>query len=893
MKFLPERKTRSIIGLISTLVLCLGSAPLLEARKTVKTTDPELRLEWFQKHIQMKENSWFRNTGWQFLGPLNISGRMTDVAVVRPKGKYYTIYVAGASGGVWKTENEGTTWHPVFEHLPSASIGDIAIDPSNQDTVWVGTGEANIFRSSQAGIGVFKSLDGGISWAHMGLAGTHTISRIVIHPKDPECVYVAASGHEWTDNPERGVYKTSDGGKSWEKVLYIDEKTGAIDLVMDPVDTDCLYAATWQRKRKKWNDPRNETGYRGSGIHKTLDAGKSWEPLTRGLPPAECRGRIGIDISQSNPRVLYAFVDNYEVVGQWDEEETDSYGRPKEGIIKGATVFRSDDRGENWRQVSQDNDYMRNLSATYGWVFGQIRVDPVHEDRIYVMGLELNVSDDGGKTFRQLRGMHVDHHGLWIDPDNPDYLVNVNDGGVVISYDGGKNWKTFTRNLPLVQFFTVNYDMGTPFQVYGSIQDHGSYRGKVDLGRGRLQIPAVDWEEAPGGEGSNHAIDPADPDLVYSAGFYGSLTRTDLKSGVEKDILPRVVQGEAKLRGQWLAPFILSPHNPGIVYHGMNCLFRSLNRGDSWEKISPDLSYGEKDKLGDIPFQTIFSISESPLKFGLIYAGTDDGRAHVTQNGGMDWEEISDGLMARKWISRIVASAYDPGTVYLAQNGKRDDDFTPYLWKSTNFGRNWENMVNNIPSGPINVIREDPVNRNVLYVGTDLGVYVSINGGREWHTLAKNLPTTYVHDLAVHPRDRILVCATHGRGMYALDVSHIQQLTPEILGKDAHLFDTDDTRLPKWRWWRWVGGQAAGIHYFLRTPSPVKLEIRDGDGKTVKEMSGNGNSGLNLFLWDLTLEKEKGENAGSHEKKFVEPGIYTVVLTQGSICLEKPIRVTR
>jgi photosystem II stability/assembly factor-like uncharacterized protein len=893
MNYSPVRRALSRSAIAGLMLMVISSAPGVLARKVITCTRPELRLEWYRKHVQMKEQSWFKNIRWQFLGPLNISGRMTDVAVVRPKGKYYTIYVAGASGGVWKTENEGTTWQPVFEQAPSVSIGDIAISPSDQNIVWVGTGEANIFRSSMAGAGVFKSPDGGKTWSHMGLAATQTISRIVIHPLDPECVYVAASGHEWTDNPERGVYKTTDGGKSWNQVLFVDEKTGGIDLVMDPGNVNCLYAATWQRKRKKWNDPRNEADSHGSGIYKTVDGGKNWTAINRGLPAAEYRGRIGIDIATSNPNILYAFVDNYEVVGEWTESEVDSYGRPKEGIIRGATVYRSDDRGENWRQVSQDNEIMRNLSATYGWVFGQIRIDPNHEDRIYVMGLELNVSDDGGKTFRELRGMHGDHHGLWIDPDNSDYLVNVNDGGVAISYDRGKNWRTFSDNLPLVQFFNVSYDMDSPFHVYGSIQDHGSFRGKVDLSQGRIKIPAVKWEPAPGGEGSSHAIDPVDHHVVYSAGFYGSLTRTDLRTGEEKDILPEPGPGEEKLRGQWLAPFILSPHNPLIIYHGMNCLFRSLNRGDAWEKISPDLTYNEKDKMGDIPFHTIFSISESPIKFGLIYVGTDDGRVHVTRDGGMNWVEITDALPYRKWVSRIVASAYDLGTVYLAQNGKRDDDFSAYLWKSTNFGKNWKNLTHNIPSGPINVIREDPVNRNVLYVGTDLGVYVSIDGGEHWHTLAKDFPTTYVHDLIIHPRDNIMVCATHGRGMYAMDVRPIQQLTAEIRNKQAYLFDIDDARLPKWRWWRWVGGQQAVITYFLKDHADIKLEIKDSDGNTVKDIKGTADHGLNVAVWDLSGLPDVNSAAGNEKKIYVEPGVYTVVLTLGSFTEEKPVRVSR
>ncbi|MEC9094060.1 MAG: hypothetical protein VX438_15230, partial [Planctomycetota bacterium] len=346
---------------------------------------------------------------------------------------------------------------------------------------------------------------------------------------------------------------------------------------------------------------------------------------------------------------------------------------------------------------------------------------------------------------------------------------------IVISYDGGKNWRQFLKEIPAVQFFNVGYDMDQPFRVYGSIQDHGSRRAVVDLRRGRNRIPAVDWESAPGGEGSSHAVDPNHPNIVYSAGFYGRISRTQLDTKKRTNLLPQPAQGEPPFRGQWIAPFIISPHNPRILYHGMNFLFRSMDQGKNLEKISPDLTHNNASRLGDISYQTIFSISESPKKFGLIYCGTDDGRAQVTPNGGVDWIDISQGLAKDRWVSRVVASKYELQTVYLSQNGKRNDDFTPYLWKSTNRGKNWTSIANTIPSGPINVIREDPVHSNILYVGTDLGVYVTLDGGKSWTTIGKNLPTTFVHDLIIHPRDLIMVIATHGRGMYALDVLPIHR----------------------------------------------------------------------------------------------------------------------
>jgi len=871
-------KFSKMLSVLLLAVFCIAMP--LRAQKIIESTDPELRLKWYDQHAAMKEKSIFKHLPWQFIGPTNIGGRATDVDVLVPKGDYYTLYVAEASGGVWKSTNEGVTWKPVYEHGPSTSIGDVTVAPSDQRIVWIGQGEANIFRSSMAGAGVCKSTDGGKTWKHMGLAGTHTIPRIVIHPGNPDIVYVAASGHEWTNNPERGVYKTTNGGDSWEKVLYIDEKTGAIDLVMDPSDTNTLYAATWQRIRKRWNDPRNEPGYDGSGIYKTTDAGAHWQPINKGLPDAQFRGRIGIDICRSKPNVLYAFIDNYEIAHEAEEGELDAYGRQKKGTIKGATVFRTDNGGETWRQVSESNQYMERLSATYGWVFGQIRIDPNDEDVIYVMGLGLNQSTDGGKTFKPLRGMHGDHHGLWIDPSNSNYLFNAQDGGVGVSYDFGKNWRVFTHNLPAVQFFNINYDMDTPFRVYGSIQDHGSWRGVVDLSSGRDNIPAVEFTNAPGGEGCSHAIDPTNPNRVYSAGFYGRIQRSDYVNGEwhTETILPEVKKGEPPLRGQWVAPFILSPHSPNIIYHGMQYVFRSVDQGDTWKRISPDLTYNDPEKMGDIPYQTIFAISESPIQPGLIYAGTDDGKVHVTHNGGEYWEEIMDGLPYKKWVSRIAASKYDRATVYMSQNGKRHDDFAAYLWKSTNYGRTWTDITNNVPCGPVNVIREDPKNENVLYIGTDLGVYVSLNKGEHWYSLPCNVPTTFVHDLIIHPRDDIMVIATHGRGMYAMDVRYIQQMDQKLLDKTAHIFKVNPATLPMgWR----RGAINASVYYYLKNPQNVNVTISDKSGKIIRRLESTGDAGINRVIWDLQTADEK----------YVKAGTYKVTLTAGYIKVEAKITV--
>jgi len=424
--------------------------------------------------------------------------------------------------------------------------------------------------------------------------------------------------------------------------------------------------------------------------------------------------------------------------------------------------------------------------------------------------------------------------------------------------------------------------MDKPFHVYGSIQDHGSRRGIVDLSRGRDQIPTVEFTSAPGGEGCSHAVDPTNPNIVYSAGFYGRIQRSELVNGQWKtvSIVPKVKKGEPPLRGQWRAPFIISPHNPRIIYHGMQYLFRSMNRGDSWERISPDLTYNDKNEMGDIPYHTIFAISESPLKFGLIYVGTDDGKVHITKDGGIHWTEIMEGLPYRKWVSSICASAFDEGTVYMSQNGKRDDDFAASLWKSTDYGKTWIDISNNIPCGPINVIKEDPKNKNVLYVGTDIGAYVSENGGKTWHILGGNLPSTFVHDLIIHPRDDILVIATHGRGMFAMDVRYLQKLTEEILSKDVHLFKIEPAKLPRWRGRGKINGI---INYYLKEPQKVSITITDKSDKTIKELKATGDAGLNVVIWDLT----------TNENKFVKPGIYNVKISAGTVKLEEKIEVKK
>jgi len=778
-----------------------AQTPMREAamRGDAAKADAEYLRKAYDTYREMVKSSPHAGVQWQYLGPRNISGRATDVAVADRAGAR-RIYAGYATSGVWKTDDDGTTWQPIFDDHPTTSIGDLAVAPSNPDVLWVGTGEANIFRASMPGVGIYKSMDAGRTFTHMGLSDTQTIARILVHPTNPDVVYVAATGHEWTDNENRGVFKTTDGGRNWKKILYKSVRTGASDLVMDPGDPNTLYVSMWQRVRRKWSDPRVEPGYTEGGIWKTTDGGNTWTEASNGLPAPQFRGRTGIDISRSNPSVLYAFVDNYEPGRPPQEKERDAYGRPiQESRIRAAEIYRTDDKGMTWRKVSESNDFMTGHSGTYGWVFGQIRVDPKDDKTIYTMGLGLHVSKDSGKTFTPLRGMHGDHHGLWIDPADTSILYNANDGGFYQSSNAGGAWK-FAVTAGGAQFYNVAVDSSSPAWAYGSIQDIGSMRGKVDLSGGRDAVPALQWESAPGGEGSHHAVDPQNPNIVYSHGFYGNFTRTDLSipapprgrrgaPPAEGQAAPPASAGPERvtgirpkgdnLRAQWMAPIMISSHNSNTIYAGFQFLFRSLDRGATWEKISADLSDNDSARMlpkssSEIPYQTISTLAESTKTKGLIYAGTDDGRLHVTMADGQQWTELTAGLPARKWISRVVASQHAEGTVYVTQRGREDDDFAPYIYKSTDYGKRFTRIVSNIPAGPVNVIREDPTNASVLYVGTDFGAFISVDGGRRWQVIGGNLPSVQVSDLQYQPRDHVIVISTYGRGMYAIDATKLR-----------------------------------------------------------------------------------------------------------------------
>jgi photosystem II stability/assembly factor-like uncharacterized protein len=761
-------KFRKSFVLLSILVLAIVTV----VGAFAQVTDPALRLQWADQFAVLKAKTPYPSMVWRFIGPDICGGRCTDIAV--PKGQPNVIYIGAATGGVWKTEDMGATWKPITDELPTLSTGDLAVADSDPNIVWLGTGEANHFRASIAGIGVYKSVDAGRTWTHMGLAGTHSIGRIIIHPTNPDIVYVAATGHEWTYNEDRGVFKTTDGGKSWDKVLFINEKVGAIDLVMDPTHPDVLIASMVNRIRRRWSDP---VPGGEDGLFKTTDGGKTWKELTDGLPDTALTGRIGLDICKSKPNVVYAYVDNHNLGREPDPGERDAYGRLKVGRkIIGAEVYRSDDQGEHWTKVSVSDALMETFGGTYGWVFGQIRVDPSDANTVYLMGLGLFVSKDGGKTWTDIaRDVHGDHHGLWINPDDPNMLVNVNDGGAAMSKDGGKTWVSFEKGITTVQFYNVALDMAQPFGAHGSVQDEGTMRG-TGIAPAKEGVAApVHWAFSSGGEGTQIAVDPTNPDVMYSSAFYGRLMRAVYTNGEwqAKDIYPKPAPGEPEYRGQWLAATILSPHDPKTIYHGFQYVFRSRDEGQTWDKISPDLTAYDPQKQGKlpyaIPFATITSISESPLKAGVLYAGTDDGRVWVTLDDGGKWAEITAGLPVNKHVWTIVASKYDPAKVFIALVGRHEDDFNPYVYKSADYGKTWVSLAANMPGGPVNVVREDPRTADILYAGTDEGVFIGRSGDGSWQYLGKGLPNCPVWDIQIHPRDNMMVIATNGRGVWVMD----------------------------------------------------------------------------------------------------------------------------
>ena len=753
------------------LLLAALAASLFATAALAQPTDAKARLTSWDRHLRLKAESPFKDLAWRAVGPAFCGGRIQSLAVhpARP----YTLYVGVGSGNVWRSDNNGLTWTPIFENESTFTIGEIAIAPSNPDIVWVGTGEILMARSSYAGTGVFKSTDGGKTWANMGLHDSQHIGRVLIDPKDANTVYVAAIGHNFSTNAERGLFKTTDGGTTWSKILYVNERVGVIDAEMDPVDRNILYAAAWERDRKPWG---HVVAGAGSGFYKSTDAGKSWRKIARGLPDGKDLGRMGIEIAPSNPKVLYILLDN-ETLRPGDPQARDPRPQPIRG-----EVYRSDDRGESWMKVNAGE-----LGTTIGYDWNLMKVCPDDENEIYVAGNRFLMSKDGGKTYARIGGTIVpllykekrefplDHHALWIDPANPDRILLGTDHGLYVSYDRTKTW-LLNNNLPITEFYAVAVDEEKPYNIYGGNQDNaavvGSSASRLDPEAPNLwkQVFLDTWG---GGDGFVTLPDPTEANKIYY--FSGRMVfLKNMVDGKQVDVTPRPPASETGLRYNWMVPFVISPHDPKTLYYGGNKLFRSTDKGANWEIISPDLSTDPgPERQGNIPYGTLTTVSESPLQPGVIYAGADDGNLQVTRDGGKTWTLIVQGLPS-KWVSRVTASGHEAGTVYAALTGYREDDFRTYLFKSADYGRTWTSIAGNLPDEPVNVVKEDPKKEGILYIGTDLGVYATLDGGATWVSLCNSLPAAAVYDLVVHPRDGELVIGTHGRSIFVLDIAPIR-----------------------------------------------------------------------------------------------------------------------
>jgi photosystem II stability/assembly factor-like uncharacterized protein len=823
----------------------------------------------------------FEKMSWRGIGPAVMGGRTVDIDASEQKP--WIIYAAIGPSGVWKSENAGVTWSPVFFKEETVSVGDVTIAQSHPDIVWVGTGESTCRNSVTIGDGVYKTTDGGKAWTNMGLKETRHISRIVINPGDPNIVYVAAMGHLWGPNADRGVFKTIDGGKTWKKVLYVNENTGCADLVMDPSDSLTLYAAAYEHHRLPYTF---SSGGPGSGLYKTTDGGETWTRLTKDLPEGVL-GRIGIDVSRSAPGVVYALIEH-----------------------KDGGIWRSEDRGASWKRMC-DAETFRRVN-TRPFYYSQIRIDPTNDKVIYVQSTGFHVSADGGQKFRAIGGgIHSDHHALWIDPANSLHLIAGNDGGVDISHDGGKTWQS-VQSMDLAEVYQVGADMRQPYYVYCGLQDNGSWGGPsatLDAGG----IANDDWISIGSGDGFYAQADPNDSNIVYSNSQMNGLYRYDWRVLKNKAIRPTASLAEPPYRFNWNSPIHISPHGSNTVYAGGQCLFKSPDRGATWEIISPDLTTNDpqkqKDSGGPITLDnsgaemhcTITTIAESPLEKGIIWCGTDDGNLQVTRDSGKTWGNVSGsikGLPQNTWCSRVEASHFNAGTAYAAFDGHRTDDYAAYVYKTTDFGKTWQSIKGNLPFGWVHVVREDLKNRDLLYVGTEFGVFASLDGGLSWFSLKNDLPTVAVHDIFIHPRDNDLVIGTHGRGIWILDdISCFQEMTPEVLTSPVHLFKVrpatacyqsakrESFTKPAFAAKNPLPGLAVTCYLQTKPKEKPKVSIFNARNEAVFEFNFNIKEGIQRDYWNLqTVPKTKEglkitpSAMGFVALPFVAPGEFSVEL---------------
>ncbi len=859
---------------------------------------------------QTPDSATLASLKWRSIGPVNMAGRMTDVEGDPRNPKVF--YISGAAGGIWKTVNAGTTFVPLWDKGPIASMGDIALSPSDPKIIWAGTGEQNSRNSVTPGYGVYKTVDGGNTWQSMGLEKTQHIGRIVVHPTNPNIVYVAALGAQWASNPERGLYKTVDGGKTWTMSKFISDKAGFVDIAMDPRDPNTLYAASWERVRKP---AFLKSGGPGSALWKTTDGGASWHEVKGGGFPETQKGRMNIQISHSNPNIVYVMV------------EADSIrGKKPQRLLSG--LYRSSDAGKTWKWMSTIDNRP--------FYFSQIRVDPKNPDRIYRLAVDMQFSDDGGYSWRLgMLGQHEDYHGMWIDPNDPEHFIIVGDAGIFQTFDRGGNYDAL-NNMAMGQFYGVSYDFQVPYRVCGGLQDNGSSCGWSRRRNGELHMD--DWFALFQADGLQTAQDPNDPNIIYYESQGGNMSRKNLATGETVNIKPRTVaigtyggqiqqikgdgttpltaaqtQQIADIRARmkkemsdpnvatrwnWNTPFILSKHDPNVFYSGADKVFKSVKKGSNPFAISPDFSaanldwqrmatgYDEngnaatdasggitRDATGAEENATIVVINESTIRPGLVFAGTDDGKVEMTRNDGGSWENLGGhfpGAPDVIHVSSIEPSHADSGTIYVSLDHHRENDFKPYLYMSKDWGKTWTSIASNLPSsgrpGSVYVVREDLVNPNLLYCGTEVGVYASLNKGGSWFPLAENLPVVPVYDLQIHPRDHELIAATHGRAVQILDVAPLQQMKGNVLSANAYLFEptvafiyaqmTQGSEPRAQRPWHGDGGPSgAEIEYRLASAgsTPVRVMVVNAAGDTIARLTGPANAGINHVTWNFLI----------------------------------------
>ena len=887
--------------------------------QTPATTAATLE-ESLQLISEQKQNSLVKNIPFSNIGPVVMSGRVVALAVNPDNPAEF--YVAYASGGVWHTTTNGINFEPISENAPTQHIGEIAMHwPSR--TLWVGTGENNASRSSYAGMGMLKTTDNGATWEEAGLSDSHHIGKILIDPKDPNHVIVGVTGHLYSPNQERGIYETTDGGKQWTQRLFINNETGIIDMAHAPNDFNIQFAAAWQKDRKAWDFKGNGEH---SGIYKSTDAGKTWQLISTpksGFPTGEGVGRIGLAVfdastiyaihdsqfrrpekdkktgnglkkddfktmskqaflaledkklnaflKQNNFQEKYraANLKNSVRAGSVQPKDIATYLEDANALlfdtpVVGAEVFKSTDGGQTWVKTHQG--YLDDVYYSYGYYFGHIHVHPKQADKIYIYGVPILTSNDGGKTFKSIvkPNVHSDHHALWINPNLPGHLINGNDGGVNITYDDGANWMK-NNSTTVGQFYAINIDHEKPYNVYGGLQDNGVWKGAHNAQQDERwhSTGHNPWTSIMGGDGMKVQIDSRDSNIVYTGFQFGNYYRLDLARKKNTPIQPKHTLGESPYRFNWQTPILLSSHNQDILYFGGNKLHRSLNQGDDWETISNDLTQG--GRKGNVAYGTLTTLSESPFQFGYLYTGSDDGLVYKTTNAGGSWDLISNNFPKDLWVSRVVASQHKKDRVYVTLNGYRWDDFSPYVYKSDNGGESWEALASNLPASPVNVIREDPKNENVLYLGNDHGVYVSFNQGKKWHPFVDGLTTVAVHDLVVQPEENHLLVGTHGRSIYKAAIGLLQ----EKITKDLQLFPVNKVKhSPRWgasySQWRKPYTPAVNINLYSEKKTEYSLEIVSSKGAILHQQKGELDPGYNRLNYDLSIAEVGQKN---HKKK--------------------------